>query len=71
MVCDWSCQTVCTQTAKCVVLLPHYLSVIKPCDVLSKWITERGNWPINRETKRDNVVSEIPAECKASYRSNK
>lgn len=47
------------QTAKHIMVLSPFLSVINPPDILQKWITERGNWSIkckfSKEMKNDNA----------------
>lgn len=41
-----------------------------PCDILQKWIVNRGNWETKTEEKKgiksDNAWSEIQIECKWS-----
>lgn len=44
---DWSLDivySVCIHTAKCVVGPSPCLSVRTPCDILQKWIIEKGDW---------------------------
>lgn len=58
---DWSQDiyySVHAQTGKCVVVFPPCLPVIRPCDILQKWILKRGIWPRKmKEAKKKKAIN--------------
>ena len=63
VVSDWSLFSsylVCIQRTKYVFVLPPFLPVINPLDVLQKLIIGSGNWPTKmKEQQRNKIALEV------------